>query len=677
MIYQREYDDREVMTSRSTLPPPPPPHLHHLHSNHHGQRAINSPRSPPFEMRSGRMQNLPFQNGNRSPPINAPPGYGLSSISHHPGYHYHSPQTDYERFDEMQRSNYYHREYMNSEHAPHPYSYREPLTGEIGGYTGDHDHGAIMAKQDEMQNMINGYPPTPHHLMDYRRSVGAPPHMMPSNVNVYNPHTVQNENHYLADPNMIHMGSPGDQRPTYIGYIKSAHDAILLLSACDLPSDASSPKSPQNNLSVQQQSNKPFPPPRRVTRRLLDAERADMVSSGCVFAWDEKEAGMKRWTDGRVWSASRVSGCFLTYRELEARKKSNNANHDGPTSNQYKPEGLIKQSFSITTASGRKLHVISYFTKRDVREGRLRRVSEDPRFVGEGGGEWGLNVNEEEYSFHDGMNRGTQGNQPEGEGDADILDEDDEDDVLDSPLSRSTATAPINNQFVEPEITRQDVGKQPGQPSESGPSFLPNLRKRSLPDDSDIDPAINHAFVPSIKPPTRPKLQRLRSSSYSGTPSGSAGSKTNSYQSGYSSSIATTVPSSDHPLDGQSKIQNPPPLTTSTQHSQTSHYSSIVIRSNAIRALVSPTLPRESAIRGSANEMQASESQDSANAVGALLSLAGGSNDKKSLGPSLLKTEASSNLPNGTISGLGLTVKGLPERHESDRNALNMFSVRL
>ena len=173
------------------------------------------------------------------------------------------------------------------------------------------------------------------------------------------------------------------QLPSYRGHIKTTKDAILLLAACDLPQDAGGAPG--------------VPPPRRVHRRLLDSERADLICSGSIFVWDEKEAGMRRWTDGKCWSASRVSGCFLTYRELEARKKPSSSITGGPTSNLYKAEGLIKQSFSMTTTSGRKLHVISYYTKRDVREGMLRRVSEDPRFVGESGGEWGLTVDEAEY----------------------------------------------------------------------------------------------------------------------------------------------------------------------------------------------------------------------------------------------------------------------------------------
>lgn len=169
---------------------------------------------------------------------------------------------------------------------------------------------------------------------------------------------------------------------TYHGHIKTTKDAILLLAACDLPDDA---------------GRSGYVPPRRMKRRLLDSERPAVIESGSVFVWEEKEAGMRRWTDGKCWSASRVSGCFLTYRELEARKKPSSAITGGPTSNLYKTDGLIKQSFSMTTTSGRKLHVISYYTKSDVREGRLRRVGEDPRFVGEGGGEWGLTVDESEF----------------------------------------------------------------------------------------------------------------------------------------------------------------------------------------------------------------------------------------------------------------------------------------
>jgi hypothetical protein len=39
----------------------------------------------------------------------------------------------------------------------------------------------------------------------------------------------------------------------------------------------------------------------RVTRRLVDRERR-MITSGSVFVFDEDESGIKRWTDGLLWS---------------------------------------------------------------------------------------------------------------------------------------------------------------------------------------------------------------------------------------------------------------------------------------------------------------------------------------------------------------------------------------
>lgn len=36
-----------------------------------------------------------------------------------------------------------------------------------------------------------------------------------------------------------------------------------------------------------------------------------MVGSGAVFIFAVEESGMKRWTDGRGWSPSRIDGNFL------------------------------------------------------------------------------------------------------------------------------------------------------------------------------------------------------------------------------------------------------------------------------------------------------------------------------------------------------------------------------
>ena len=103
---------------------------------------------------------------------------------------------------------------------------------------------------------------------------------------------------------------------------------------------------------------------------------------------------MRRWTDGKSWSASRVSGSFLTYREMEGKRGGNgfdkNANRDGihgnegdsdggPDGYRYKPDGLMKQSFSITTNNGQHLHLISYFSRSSATAQNLMQPSNDPQ----------------------------------------------------------------------------------------------------------------------------------------------------------------------------------------------------------------------------------------------------------------------------------------------------------
>ncbi|KAL5601419.1 hypothetical protein BROUX41_002594 [Berkeleyomyces rouxiae] len=149
---------------------------------------------------------------------------------------------------------------------------------------------------------------------------------------------------------------------TYYGLVRTPADAIKLFEACRvglLP---------------------------RVQRRLSEKER-QAIRPGSVFVWDEREAGMRRWTDGKSWSASRVSGSFLTYREMEGKRSSgfgapltasrrnagrtpdsgrgSDEDQDGnePEGYRYKPDGLMKQSFSITAQNGQHLHLISYYTR--------------------------------------------------------------------------------------------------------------------------------------------------------------------------------------------------------------------------------------------------------------------------------------------------------------------------
>ena len=156
---------------------------------------------------------------------------------------------------------------------------------------------------------------------------------------------------------------------TYNGHVRTPADAIILFEACRiglLP---------------------------RVQRRLSEKERQS-IKSGSVFVWDEREAGMRRWTDGKSWSASRVSGSFLTYREMEGKRGGSsydkNANRDGVQGNEgdsdggpdgyrYKPDGLMKQSFSITTNNGQHLHLISYFSRASATTQNLIQPTNDPQ----------------------------------------------------------------------------------------------------------------------------------------------------------------------------------------------------------------------------------------------------------------------------------------------------------
>lgn len=115
---------------------------------------------------------------------------------------------------------------------------------------------------------------------------------------------------------------------------------------------------------------------------------------------------MRRWTDGKSWSASRVSGSFLTYREMEGKRGGSNfgpplaavsragktpdstrgsdsdlemAGEDGPDGYRYKPDGLMKQSFSITTSSGNHLHLISYYSRSHPAASTLSSPTSDPQ----------------------------------------------------------------------------------------------------------------------------------------------------------------------------------------------------------------------------------------------------------------------------------------------------------
>ncbi len=87
---------------------------------------------------------------------------------------------------------------------------------------------------------------------------------------------------------------------SYYGYVETVEDAVMIVEACR------------------------FGRLMRVKRRLLEKERQG-IRSGSVFVFVERESGIRRWTDGKVWSPSRICGEFLIYRELESRPTPSNA----------------------------------------------------------------------------------------------------------------------------------------------------------------------------------------------------------------------------------------------------------------------------------------------------------------------------------------------------------------
>ncbi|KAJ7470805.1 Gti1/Pac2 family-domain-containing protein [Mycena latifolia] len=147
----------------------------------------------------------------------------------------------------------------------------------------------------------------------------------------------------------------------------------------------------------------------RITRRLNDAERRTMIKSGAVFVFSVEESGIKRWTDGLLWSPSRIVGNFLVYREINERTNSRGSHkklyptdepsramsvrpkslaqlHSALTAvaalqasdhGTFKPNGLIKKTITVTI-EGSDLHLISYYTSADQHSGKLKRPTSRP-----------------------------------------------------------------------------------------------------------------------------------------------------------------------------------------------------------------------------------------------------------------------------------------------------------
>lgn len=98
----------------------------------------------------------------------------------------------------------------------------------------------------------------------------------------------------------------------------------------------------------------------------LDLEQRDSIESGSIFCFIEKEGGMKRWTDGKIWSPSKILGQFLLYKEVprhlskSALKKKSHKIRKISIFNEIDKHGLYKKTVSISYENI-VYHIVSYF----------------------------------------------------------------------------------------------------------------------------------------------------------------------------------------------------------------------------------------------------------------------------------------------------------------------------
>ncbi|KAJ7510142.1 Gti1/Pac2 family-domain-containing protein [Mycena galericulata] len=132
---------------------------------------------------------------------------------------------------------------------------------------------------------------------------------------------------------------------------------------------------------------------RPITRRLDENERASLVRSGAVFVWEQSDhaPGLKRWTDGRVWSQSRMREPYLFYDEkigdgsdssdqnLQTFRFVDGSSRGGHSSSAISHQerstnihrGLVKQAYSAwvivhPNSRPRKWHITAYFRYDDL-----------------------------------------------------------------------------------------------------------------------------------------------------------------------------------------------------------------------------------------------------------------------------------------------------------------------
>ncbi|KAF9290025.1 hypothetical protein BGZ68_008106 [Mortierella alpina] len=103
------------------------------------------------------------------------------------------------------------------------------------------------------------------------------------------------------------------------GRIEDTRDALIILEACR---QGLLPRINRRLLAAEREGIVKAEPydenssgPATRTRQATTANPS-LIEAGSVFVFDEDESRICRWTDGKIWSPSRICGNFLVYREL-------------------------------------------------------------------------------------------------------------------------------------------------------------------------------------------------------------------------------------------------------------------------------------------------------------------------------------------------------------------------
>ncbi|KZP18549.1 hypothetical protein FIBSPDRAFT_829115 [Athelia psychrophila] len=126
----------------------------------------------------------------------------------------------------------------------------------------------------------------------------------------------------------------------------------------------------------------------RLIRRLGCSEREGTIKSGAVFVFGVEESGIKRWTDFKLWSPSRIDGNFLVSVRIPFITKCYQDRRNGQKSESHTQScretiesnclqsspALRRKTITISTDGG-DFHVVSYAAHDDILAGRLDTIA--------------------------------------------------------------------------------------------------------------------------------------------------------------------------------------------------------------------------------------------------------------------------------------------------------------